>query len=512
MFNSRGGTSIIASPWHLKHMTDRDEVRLANQAAGDIPASILTNMGGWINKNLYDKPLIEYLNSDEQPEFVKEISDTHKIRKNKNESREELFARDGLGKSYFVVTDQRVIFIMGSDDGDVMFDFGYEGISRVGVEQDAIILHFSQGITTWSGEIAKNATKVKGYIKQKIEDANVDCSKPPAGRFYVKTKSAETGSHTDTISKQGDCLVVFKVNELILKNSWSEQSISYDEIAHVKFYDGLYLRSKHFSASRHHHKPPSGTLSYDLLRLTVMKPDEPVHMYLITNMYISRRGFHGMIHPAIDRVYEFLCGEAGKNNVTNKEKFVFTEWIEKNTNLEIKEWDNNAVSTKPKLKGSIETKGKSKATQIGPFIRGKSKSESEIQLEDTSVNYDRGGHKSRVNGFIIYDDGVLADTDPYIRVAYNEIEGVMKTNAGLALIINHLTYKFSFSYRDQDVIEEAVDFIKGKIQDAQSGQQDDSTDSWNLAEKIRQIKELEEEGIITEEEFELKKKQLMNQI
>lgn len=494
-------------------MTDRDAKRLANRAKGDFSKSILTKTGGLLTTYLYDKPLIEHIDSDEQPEFVKEISNTHKISKGPSSDKNDLFARNGSGKSYLLVTDQRIICVMGAEDGDVTFEIRYDDLSKV-TSSNSINMYFSQNVMIKSGTMKKHPKKVEQYIENKIQNDSEGGEKPPAGNFYVKSRSGKSGSPNE-FCKNGDYQAKFRDKGLTLMNDSEQVDISYSSVASAKFHKSLRIHSKQFASSGYYDDPQLLNPRYDAVRLTVAESENPVHVYLITNMRASsngKDGYHGHIYPSISQAVEYLRDKTTNNTVSNTEKFVLNEWIERNARLKIQEWDNRTVSSGSSLEGTIDTKGKSKGIQVGPFIRSKSKSESQIQIEDNSISIDQGGYTERIDCCIIYEDRIFVDTDPVIEIPYEDVERVMKRERGFAIQFGELTYSIEKIKRGKDELENTVEYITEKIQDSKSVDQDDSTNSLDPTEQIRELKELEEDGIITEEKFESKKQELLDQI
>jgi hypothetical protein len=109
-------------------MTYQSAERLAENAKGDIKPKRLKKSGGLVTTHLYDKPIIDYLDQDEQPHYLlkNESKGFRIIYPDRN--KEETPHHNYSGRNYFLVTDKRVVYVAGDSSGDEMMTFDYDEV------------------------------------------------------------------------------------------------------------------------------------------------------------------------------------------------------------------------------------------------------------------------------------------------------------------------------------------------------------------------------------------------
>lgn len=145
---------------------------LSKRAEGDVKAKTLSKTEGIIFTYLYDKPLQDYFQEKEQPEYVfknnsrgfKIISEESTVRTPHHDGAE--------GDRYLLFTDQRVIYVAGVKEGDEYAAFPYKAFSKVEVlHKTSILLHGRDGTTYKFSPAAKFGTAMKNavdYANKKI--------------------------------------------------------------------------------------------------------------------------------------------------------------------------------------------------------------------------------------------------------------------------------------------------------------------------------------------------------
>lgn len=113
---------------------------------------------------------------------------------------------------------------------------------------------------------------------------------------------------------------------------------------------------------------------------------------------------------------------------------------------------------------------------------------------------------------IILSSSMTGANNKY-TISYNEIIGVGKSQRLTTQIRIQASggqeYKISASQTPGDIAEKCTDFIRKKYESA--GQKDSSGEKSPL-EKLEQLGELNENGVISDDEFERKKSELMDQV
>lgn len=112
-------------------MVNRSADELAEEATGNIKKKHLTKDSGMVRTYLYDGPLIEHLNKGEQPEYVvSHDGKGYRITEQNGDERTP-HHKSSEGKRYLLVTDQRVLFVAGCEDGDETIEHDYDEITDI---------------------------------------------------------------------------------------------------------------------------------------------------------------------------------------------------------------------------------------------------------------------------------------------------------------------------------------------------------------------------------------------
>lgn len=102
-------------------------------------AKTLTETGGIVVTYLYDDPLIAYLGSGEQPEYVFR-NETRGLAVTHPDGREEVLHDTGSeGKRYLLVTDRRILYVAGCKGGDEHRTVRYEQLEDAVVTDDRTV-------------------------------------------------------------------------------------------------------------------------------------------------------------------------------------------------------------------------------------------------------------------------------------------------------------------------------------------------------------------------------------
>lgn len=111
---------------------DKEAIKeLLQDATGKIKMKTLTEMDRRVGKRLYDQPLVDHLEKEEQPEFVL-THDTKGFRITHPDGTEETPDHSSeTGHKYLFITDQRILYVVGYEDGDKVMEFGYDEIVSV---------------------------------------------------------------------------------------------------------------------------------------------------------------------------------------------------------------------------------------------------------------------------------------------------------------------------------------------------------------------------------------------
>jgi hypothetical protein len=195
--------------------------------------------------------------------------------------------------------------------------------------------------------------------------------------------------------------------------------------------------------------------------------------------------------------------------------YVLKDWISLGHGMKIHGPEDGRSFVSGGLSGTTESSGKSRGVQIGPFTRGKSESSGSIEA-DLGATISEQSPSSSLDFFRVSDDHVYVESDPVLNVPHSRLTTVRKAKERMGYERIHLGIDNSvFTCEVSQYIDEAdsvVSFLTNKITEMAAQKSTDTQSSGQTtAEKIRDLGELYESGIITEEEFQMKKQELLDE-
>lgn len=144
-----------------------------------------TGLSGRKGVKLYDNPLVEYLNAGEQPNYIfypqaKNIQITHN-------GTDSVFTIEG--NAIYCITDERVLVVVGSEDGDTSFSIPLDGIhdfecKSARMKHRISITTDTKYITTEVQPVLEGGGISINDMKEAVEerDASMDKVKPDVGQ------------------------------------------------------------------------------------------------------------------------------------------------------------------------------------------------------------------------------------------------------------------------------------------------------------------------------------------
>jgi len=135
--------------------------------------------GGLTAQYLFDKPLIEYLDEDENPHFILFARTKPPVFSGATPSA--LSDRSPDGMAMHLLTDKRWIIVIGLDDGDESFDIPWENVLEVDI---------STGISKHKITLITNDHHIEIPIRNKFDSDDIKDAK----KYIQKVKSAENDS------------------------------------------------------------------------------------------------------------------------------------------------------------------------------------------------------------------------------------------------------------------------------------------------------------------------------
>ena len=97
-----------------------------------------------------------------------------------------------------------------------------------------------------------------------------------------------------------------------------------------------------------------------------------------------------------------------------------------------------------------------------------------------------------------------------LQIGYLQLETAANTmNQRASNFLNENSFTFDLTTTTNEQMREVRDYIQGQIREIKSGNRTAQTTTISVADELKKYKELLDMGIITQEEFEAKKKQLL---
>jgi len=197
--------------------------------------------------------------------------------------------------------------------------------------------------------------------------------------------------------------------------------------------------------------------------------------------------------------------------------------------LKVENWTTGDEQINASIDAESKSKGKSSGIEVGPFNRGKSKSEGSISGEISGEIKDNT-FTAPIRACFSYNDRIVVDSGVKLELLYSEIKRVSikyhefregtRQSVGFIVETDNNSYHIdtgTFISLDSEKIEE----IQGEVEERKSGQGSahstttkstgDGNSNDEPTEKLMDLKKLLEEDVITESEFEEKKSEILKE-
>lgn len=151
-----------------------------------------------------------------------------------------------------------------------------------------------------------------------------------------------------------------------------------------------------------------------------------------------------------------------------------------------------------------------------------------VQRHKSSSKIEKEGYETYATDFVATENGIQVTYKQVdggkiaMQRSYDAIGAVDMTSSGFIIYASSGIYKFSHRYIsdwgnslgiDADRMNEVGEFIRSKVNKADSEQSNsDDEESKDNIEKLERLADLRDEGVLTEEEFEEKKQDLLEEI
>jgi hypothetical protein len=517
---------------------DPEVQSLVEQAKHDsVSIEVLSkkNASGLVTPNyLNNSTLIEYLQDEEQPHFIFPlIPFDHNGVIVDDES---VSPSSGL-RTNVVISDDRILIAVGKKEGDEIISIEYGDIIDVSVEQpeeEIYVLNIrtrQKIFEIWRSNLDEDenvSDKVQlalEYISKSIPDDNERTESKRSGTLEETDQEVQyqITASVDTYNLQidGESASFTDENSILVADNgiWinEQYKIDYKDIATIEQYD-------------HNIEIPSGDD-------TVISKSEGAELVTKSGSHIRIYHFYSRKAPAPEldfpmEVIEYLknkIDETGSHLLPYEYSLSNPLAMERPT-LKVEGWTDGSSSVDAEISASGSSKGKSRGVELGPFSRSKTSSSSSIE-GDLSGSISDNSYTTDVLSFKLYDEYLVIDSELNLKLSYSDIDNIFKKDGegivmrrkkiggefvgdetlvklGDGIVIQTGSGTFIIEDLPEDAsIDEAIDFVRSNI----SNTSEENNNNTN-ADKLRELKELYDEDVLSKEEFESKKKEILDDI
>ncbi len=472
LFGSDGGDEVDEKAQSLVDGAKHDSVNIER----------LTKLKpGRMSRYLHDDPLIEYLNENEQPHYIlaarsKTPSVAGSTQQEAKRLQQEVPEQYGTGMVMHMITEGRWVMVASnSSEGDQMLEISFEELT------DA---DYSTGNSSHSIDLRLDSASIDIPIANLYNEDDIEAAysyieaQLPESDEKGSVNSTETGANTEDDERELSDM------ELRLQRSKIANNLGEDAVAEYK--DGEYEIPEDYIVQETRFSSWNEFVSQ-------IPPETEKTELEDTQATLSDTGDDGDNEPEEPKSFGERVGEIREersNNKNSKSKNFAEEDYEA-----VKEYLDSDEEPEYILKGaSISIEGGNSEDRKGSLTGTARTAVTEkrvltvvpqkIMGEDTkSVSYeDMGG------------------------VDFNK--GLM--NKYLKFQSHGRTYKIHT--RDAEKTKKAIKYIRDRKQKLEKEKQSSGGPENDPTEQLKNIKELHDQGVLTDEEFEEKKSDLLDKI
>jgi hypothetical protein len=477
--------------------TTKSAKELSQEAQNDVNPEWLTRTveGGFLTKEHYSsQPLIDYIKDAEVLVYFIMLSEAVVSTKTGMESTSD-------GYQYLVVTDSRILVISGRRKENIVLDYQYTMINSVeSLDRD----HDKNGImftlinnknfgVIWDSQ-SIGASKVLEYIENKL-DSNKKYS--ITVKRYTELDGLDEG--TKTVSLEEDAIKIEDYG-----------AIPYQDIAKAEKYNYEYSPSASVAIKA------KTNIVYNAKGVKIFTKDG-------VEIGLLRSHMDEPPLPELDFPSELQSEliEIVKEKSTADLPYIYslTDPIAFNgelfgitigPELKVEGWTSGSSQISADLNASSESTGKSKGIEIGPFTRSNSRSTAELSGELSGAVSDNSFSCS-ITAIRIYESKLIIDSDLKMNLRYSDISNIYGKKNGFVIDTGSEVFKIQNISSDKPVTE-ATRYIESKVAEDEETPVSNQQSQASNTEKLNELKELFESDLITKEEYEEKKQEVLDQI
>jgi len=481
--------------------TTKSAEDLSRQAKNKVNPEWLTRTveGGFLNKKYYSsQPLIDYINDTETLVYFIICSEVIVDSKTGTESRSD-------GYLYLILTDSRILFISGERRENTVLEYQYSSINSVKhleeafdrvYDLDGILLTLINGKRVgakWDPQ-SVDVNSVLEYIGDKL-DSNKKYSLEV--RQYTQPGGFDEG--TKKVSLEEDAIEIEGYD-----------TIPYQTIAKAESYSYEYHPSASVAIKS------KRNIVYNSEGVKIITEDGREIGIVMTHMDeppLPELDFPSQLQSELIQSVEekstadlpYLYSLADPIALSG-ELFGITVGPE----LKAEGWTDGSSQIRADLTAGSESTGKSRGIEIGPFTRSKSQSTAELSGELDGAVSDNS-FSSSIRSIRVYENELTIDSDLKMNLRYSDISNIYGKKDGFVIDTGSEVFKIRNIPSDKPVTE-ATRYIESEVtkndDTSESGGQTHTSNN----EKLSELKDLFENDLITKDEYEEKKEEILDQI
>lgn len=218
----------------------------------------------------------------------------------------------------------------------------------------------------------------------------------------------------------------------------------------------------------------------------------------------------GAVDVSVSNISKQIADKITSTVLKNEDRsvtYVPVEYLGFDGELRVEGWKGSASEINAGIDAGATTGGVSLGLESGPFSVGGSASKSSISGEIEGEISDNT-YSTPIESFLIFEDKIIIDSELTLELFYEEIDRVTAMDRGLVIEVGKTTYRTKIR-NCKDQLDEIQSYISNQI-DGSANKQKEADSSTDIADKLRQLKDLHEDGVVSDEEFEAKKSELLN--
>jgi len=523
-------------------MPNQSPDELAEDSIGNINAKNLTKDSGLVFTYLYDGPLIEHVEHDEQPEYIFS-NETKGYRITEADGSKRTPHHNGSeGKRYLLITNHRLLYVAGCKNGDESIEHVYDEVAEVeSVEISNIQFRATDGNTYKFAQTNASRQTVDAaidYISKRVAGGEKEKTSEERDNSVVEVEPESSGHEEETnktneerdksaveveseSTEHEEETIKFSASTFGIRIKIGDESVKFG--GKTKKMSTLIVSDMRITASNPNvdgntifSLPLEGVSDGELNTASALNPlntklSHTLTLYTTLKHLLMRNSDSGIERLENDDSYESLPVEITINfpHITGASKG------EIKAALDYISERSEEFRTIPNKNAIFEYLDNDE--ELAMVTKGK-KLEITQGGQTESQYAGKGVYTAITDKRILIIVGQTLTGDDVRTIGYDSIGGV---DIDRNFVVDYLRIRsggrsYNINIYNTNQAKEAVDYIRKKVEGPQEvvtqteverQQSDKVTDP---SSKLRELKSLHEDGILTDDEFESKKKELLD--